>query len=94
MAASLPSLKSQTALPCRWLLRSYQFDPQGVQQRQIDLPATQITSMAFGGDTMDLLLVTSASAGLNAAQLAASPQAGCTFVLRPGVAGLLPFAFG
>ena len=71
-----------------------QFDPQGVQQRQIDLPATQITSMAFGGDTMDLLLVTSASAGLKAAQLAASPQAGCTFVLRPGVAGLLPFAFG
>jgi xylono-1,5-lactonase len=71
-----------------------QFDPQGVQLRQIDLPATQITSMAFGGDKMDLLLVTSASAGLNAAQLAQSPQAGCTFVLRPGgVTGLLPFGF-
>lgn len=71
-----------------------QFDPQGVQQRQIDLPATQITSMAFGGDTMELLLVTSASAGLTAAQLARSPQAGCTFVLRPGAGGVLPFAFG
>jgi xylono-1,5-lactonase len=71
-----------------------QFDPQGVQLRQIDLPATQITSMAFGGDKMDLLLVTSASAGLNAAQLTQSPQAGCTFVLRPGgVTGLLPFGF-
>jgi xylono-1,5-lactonase len=71
-----------------------QFDPQGVQLRQIDLPATQITSMAFGGEKLDLLLVTSASAGLNAAQLAQSPQAGCTFVLRPGgVTGLLPFGF-
>ena len=28
MAASLPSLKSQTALPCRWLLRSYPDSPQ------------------------------------------------------------------
>ncbi|MBP6718045.1 MAG: SMP-30/gluconolactonase/LRE family protein [Rhodoferax sp.] len=70
-----------------------QFDPQGVQLRQIDLPATQITSMAFGGDQLDWLLVTSASAGLSAEQLAQFPQAGCTFVLRPGVTGLLPLGF-
>lgn len=71
-----------------------QFDPQGVQLRQIDLPATQITSMAFGGDKMDWLLVTSASVGLTLEQLAQSPQAGCTFVLRPGgVTGLPPFGF-
>jgi D-xylonolactonase len=61
--------------------------------RQIDLPATQVTSMAFGGDKMDLLLVTSASAGLNPAQRQQDTQAGCTFVLRPGVSGLLPFSF-
>jgi D-xylonolactonase len=70
-----------------------QFDPQGQQLRQIDLPATQVTSMAFGGDKMDLLLVTSASAGLNPAQRQRDTQAGCTFLLRPGVSGLLPFSF-
>jgi xylono-1,5-lactonase len=70
-----------------------QFDPQGQQLRQIDLPAKQITSMAFGGEKLDLLLVTSASSGLNAAQRAQSPQAGCTFVVRTGVAGSLPFSF-
>jgi len=70
-----------------------QFDPQGMQLRQIVLPASQITSMAFGGDQLDLLMVTSASVSLSAEQLVQSPQAGCTFVLRPGVTGLQPLCF-
>ncbi len=70
-----------------------QFDQHGEELRQINLPATQITSMAFGGNQLDWLLVTSASTGLSAEQLLQSPQAGCTFVLRPGVTGLLPLSF-
>lgn len=84
---------------CLWIafwgggcLRRYSVE--GEMLRQIDLPARQITSMAFGGDDFETLVVTSASDGLDAAARAAQPLAGATFRLRPGVAGLAPLGYG
>ena len=84
---------------CLWIafwgggcLRRYSVE--GELLRQIDLPARQITSMAFGGDDFETLIVTSASVGLDAAARAAQPLAGATFLLRPGVAGLPPLGYG
>lgn len=71
-----------------------QFEPDGTLLRQIHLPVSQVTSMAFGGEHMDVLLITSARHGLGPAGLAKEPHAGCTWVLRPGVLGELPFSYG
>lgn len=71
-----------------------QFTPTGALLQTIALPATQITSMAFGGEHLDLLLVTSARVGLSAQALAETPLAGSAFLLRPGTQGLAPCAFG
>ncbi|WP_438480477.1 SMP-30/gluconolactonase/LRE family protein [Oleiharenicola lentus] len=57
------------------------------------LPASQITSCAFGGSKLDTLFVTSARADLSAEQLAAEPLAGALFALDPGVTGVSSFAF-
>ena len=70
-----------------------QFTPQAQMLRQIDLPALQITSVAFGGEALDLLLVSSARTGMDAAQLAQYPQSGSAFVLQPGVQGVFPMGY-
>jgi sugar lactone lactonase YvrE len=70
------------------------FAPDGTLLQQIDLPARQITSMAFGGPDYRTLLITSAREGLDAAALQAQPLAGASFVLRSGVPGLAACRFG
>ena len=70
------------------------FDHDGRLLRQIDLPARQITSMAFGGPDLATLLVTSAREGLDEAALRAQPLAGSTFVLQPGLRGIPACRFG
>lgn len=71
-----------------------QFSPDARQLRQIDLPAPQVTSMAFGGDSLDLLLVTTARNGMTAAQLEQHPLAGSVFAVDASVVGLLPSTYG
>ena len=71
-----------------------QFTPTGALLQTIALPASQITSMAFGGEHLDMLLVTSARVGLSSQALAEAPLAGSVFLLRPGVKGLAPCVFG
>jgi sugar lactone lactonase YvrE len=71
-----------------------QFTPDGELLQRIDLPALQITNMAFGGDDLQSLLVTSARNGMGAEQLAQYPASGSVFVLRPGVKGVLPRTYG
>ncbi|RFO97198.1 SMP-30/gluconolaconase/LRE-like protein [Rhodoferax lacus] len=71
-----------------------QFTPDGDLLQRIDLPALNITCMAFGGEDMQSLVVTSARNGLSAKQLTQYPASGCVFLLRPGVAGVLPKTFG
>ncbi|WP_380879328.1 gluconolactonase [Sphingomonas sp. DBB INV C78] len=58
------------------------FDAVGVAQRHVDLPASQITSLCFGGRDLDRLYVTSASDGVT------EPLAGQLFELDAGVRGL------
>ena len=58
--------------------------------RRIQLPTSHITNVCFGGDGLGRLFVTSAKAGLSAAQLAAQPLAGALFELDAGGVRGLP----
>jgi sugar lactone lactonase YvrE len=53
----------------------------------VTLPAQNITSMAFGGELLDELYVTSAREGLTDSELSAQPEAGALFRCRTGVFG-------
>jgi sugar lactone lactonase YvrE len=64
------------------------YAPDGRVDRVIRMPVARPTSCAFGGDDLSTLYVTSASSGLDAEQLAASPHAGGIFALEAGVRGL------
>jgi sugar lactone lactonase YvrE len=63
------------------------FAPDGSPAGTVSLPASNITSPAFGGPALDRLFVTSARAGLSEEQLSREPDAGAVFVCRPGVGG-------
>lgn len=65
----------------------------GTLDQVVQLPVTNITAPAFGGDHLDVLYVTSARLGLDPDELDAQPHAGALFTLSPGVSGLPPFAF-
>jgi xylono-1,5-lactonase len=73
-------------------VRRYALD--GTLLQQIDLPARQITSVAFGGPDLGTLLVTSAREGLDDEALRTQPLAGATFVARPGMRGSAPCRYG
>jgi sugar lactone lactonase YvrE len=75
-----------------WSVRRY--SPTGDLDRIVQLPVARVTSCAFGGPDLADLYVTSASTGLNAAELAGQPLAGDLFVVQPGVRGLEATPFG
>jgi len=54
-------------------------DPDGRVRETVDLPATQVTSCAFGGPGLDRLFITTASGP--------GTDAGALFVCEPGVTG-------
>lgn len=68
--------------------RVTRFDPDARAERVRTLPASQVTSMAFAGDRLDRLFVTSAGGGVDEA------NGGDLFEVDPGVRGLAPHAFG
>lgn len=70
------------------------YAPDGALDRIITLPATLITSVAFGGEDLTDLYVTSASAYLSADERAQQPHAGQLFRVKPGVRGVAPHSFG
>ncbi|XP_023246332.1 regucalcin [Copidosoma floridanum] len=56
---------------------------------KIELPATKLTSVAFGGPDLDVLYVTSAYGGLNAIERQNKPDSGCVFTIEGlGVRGV------
>jgi L-arabinonolactonase len=63
------------------------YAPDGTISDRVDLPVTQPTCVAFGGDALDLLFITSAREGFDAATLSSQPQAGDLFIFRTDVAG-------
>jgi sugar lactone lactonase YvrE len=68
--------------------RVSRFHPDGIFDRSIAMPASQITSCVFAGPNLDRMFVTSAAIGLNEAQRAAEPLAGSLFEVDPGCKGL------
>jgi L-arabinonolactonase len=60
----------------------------GSIDREINVPATQPTCIAFGGPNLDMLYVSSAREGLSADALAAQPHAGDVFVYKLDIKGL------
>ncbi|HEY2068907.1 MAG TPA: SMP-30/gluconolactonase/LRE family protein [Rhizomicrobium sp.] len=74
--------------------RVVRFSPDGAVDRELKVPATQPSCIAFGGARLDLLFVTSARDGLNAEALVGQPQAGDIFVFQSPVPGLLDDRFG
>jgi sugar lactone lactonase YvrE len=71
----------------------HRYRPDGTLDLVVDLPASQITSCAFGGDDLGDLYITSAAIGLDNEALVREPDAGSVFRCRPGPKGLLPFRF-
>ncbi len=69
-----------------WGVRRY--DPAGTLIGTVRLPASNITKIAFGGDGLRTAYATSARKGLDAAALAAQPEAGNVFAFEAGVAGV------
>lgn len=68
--------------------RVSRFDPDGRIERSRAVPASQVTSMAFAGERLDRLFVTSAGDGVD------EPHGGDLFEVDPGVRGLAPHGFG
>ncbi|MFD9532060.1 SMP-30/gluconolactonase/LRE family protein [Streptomyces sp. NPDC060010] len=68
--------------------------PDGALHAVVTVPVSQVTSCAFVGPDLDLLVITTAADGLTPRQLTAEPLAGRIFICRPGATGLPvpPFA--
>jgi sugar lactone lactonase YvrE len=65
------------------------FDAEGRLLRRIALPTSNVTNVCFAGAERSRLFVTTARAGLTAAQLAVQAQAGALFeVTDPGTQGM------
>ncbi|MEO6928538.1 MAG: SMP-30/gluconolactonase/LRE family protein [Casimicrobiaceae bacterium] len=62
--------------------------PQGRIDRRIDVPASRVTSCAFGGADLRTLFITTARQKLSADELRAQPDAGALFSTRLDVGGL------
>jgi sugar lactone lactonase YvrE len=60
----------------------------GEMLQRIEVPAPQTTSVAFGGENLDVLYITSAREWLSPEQLAKYPLSGGLFSIKPGVRGM------
>lgn len=61
---------------------------------RVEVPATNVTSCAFGGDALDELYITTARIGLSETALAAEPLAGSLFRIRVPFRGVPAPRFG
>ncbi|MGL1889935.1 MAG: SMP-30/gluconolactonase/LRE family protein, partial [Reichenbachiella sp.] len=61
---------------------------------QINVPAHNITSCAFGGTNLDSLFITSAQVDMTEEEKVAYPDAGSLFVAVPGMKGVKSRFFG
>jgi len=71
----------------------HRYTPAGVLDRAVEVPATRTTACTFGGPGLGDLYITSATAGLDPAKLAAEPLAGSVFVLPAAGTGQPGHAF-
>jgi len=69
------------------------YAPDGSISGAIDVPATNVSCVAFGGADLDLLFVTSARQELSPMQLASEPHAGDLFIYQLNIKGLADARF-
>ncbi len=60
----------------------------GEMLQKIDVPALNVSAVAFGGENMDQLFITTASLYMPEGEADKYPEAGKLFVVKPGVKGL------
>jgi L-arabinonolactonase len=68
--------------------RLVRYTPEGVEHHVLQTLVSQPTCMAFGGEDMNLLFVTSARIGLSDEALALQPDAGNLFIYRTNFTGV------
>ena len=68
--------------------RVVRYDPDGKQDLVISVPASQPTRVAFGGERLSTLYITSARDGLSAHALASQPHAGGLFAVEVPFTGM------
>lgn len=69
--------------------RITRYDPDGRIDKIIGMPAPQVTSVAFGGENLDQIFVTTARLELTEEQLKEAPLSGGLFQLDAGIKGLV-----
>lgn len=74
--------------------RVVRYDPDGRELSSIDLPAPNITSVAFGGPHLGTLYVCSARENLTEEQLEAHPLSGAVFAIETSTSGVASRLFG
>ena len=96
--AGIPDGLTLDADGCLWLAvfgtgEVRRYTPAGDLDTVIRLPVDQPTSMAFGGDDLSTLYITTAREDLTPAEVAAQPHSGDIFACTPGVTGRPPNLF-
>ncbi len=66
------------------------YDPDGCVIATVTVPATQVTTCCFAGQSLDQLVIVTAKRLLNDAQRKEQPEAGNLFICDPGTRGLAP----
>lgn len=74
--------------------RVVRYAPDGSKNFELAMPVTQATCVAFGGDDLSVLAVTSARIGLHDEALQQQPQAGGLFIFKTQFKGLKESRFG
>ena len=97
-ADGIPDGLTLDAEGCLWLAvwgsgELRRFTPAGRLDTVVRLPASQVTSAAFGGPDLATLYISTAWADLTPAARADQPHAGDIFACHPGVPGRPPFLF-
>jgi sugar lactone lactonase YvrE len=98
VAAGIPDGLTLDADGCLWLAvfgtgEVHRYTPAGDLDTVIRLPVDQPTSMAFGGQDLSTLYITTAREDLTPAEVATQPHAGDIFACVPGVTGRPPNLF-
>jgi len=69
------------------------YSPVGTESLVVEIPASQPSCVAFGGEKLDLLFVTSAWQGLGANARDADPNAGSLFIFETDYTGIIENGF-
>ncbi len=64
------------------------FDPDGSPHTVVPVPAAHVSNCTFAGPDLDILVITTATEGRTADDLAGEPDAGRLFACKPSATGL------